>query len=327
MLKISIIVPIYNSEAYLEKCLFSLQAQTYSNLEVLMIDDGSTDRSAEICIKYSNADKRFQYYYQENQGQSAARNHGLQRANGDIIGFCDSDDWVSPDYYDLLCRPLTDSLCDCAICGYQITDGTNIILSTLPQKDEILETKELALRFLEYTKDSMLNSVCNKLFRRVQIVNGFPTDMTCGEDLFFCMNYLATAKNIAIVCSDGYFYYNPPVNSVKYKLNDARQCEKYSSCVLPFLQKTLSKSEANQIYEIFSCGNIGRDVAMIAKAMPYSKAFEMILEFYEISTLERSINSNVWQALGKKYRVIGILLKKRHIKTIIFLSKLLGNRV
>lgn len=327
MFKISIIVPIFNSDKYLDKCLTSLQTQTISNIEIIMIDDGSTDCSFEICKKYCDTDKRFLYYYQENQGQSIARNNGLQRACGDLVGFCDSDDWVSPDYYERLSRPFKDPLCDCSICGYQISDGIRTSNHILPEKDEVIEVEELAHRFLLYTQNSMLNSVCNKLFRRDRIMNVFPSDMTCGEDLFFCMNYLATAKSIAIVRSDGYFYFNSPTTAVKYKLNNARQCDKYSKCVLPFLNNSVSEQETKRIYEIFSCGNIGRDVAMIAKALPRMQAVEMIREFYDISSLRRAIYSDAWRELGKKYRVIGTLLKRGNVEAIVLTTKLLAKRM
>lgn len=115
---ISIIVPIYNAERYLEKCLLQLQVQTYSNIEILMIDDGSTDQSASICKRYLEVDKRFQYIYQDNAGVSAARNKGLSLAKGNYIGFCDSDDWVDADLYEVLYQMAVQHSADISIVSF-----------------------------------------------------------------------------------------------------------------------------------------------------------------------------------------------------------------
>ena len=93
---ISVIVPVYNVEAYLRKCLDSVVNQTYENLEILIVDDGSTDQSGKICDEYQS-DRRVKVYHTDNHGLSAARNHALDRATGDYIAFLDSDDWFEPD--------------------------------------------------------------------------------------------------------------------------------------------------------------------------------------------------------------------------------------
>ena len=99
---VSIIVPVYNSEPFLERCLGSLKCQTYTDFEVILINDGSTDGSEVICRKYCDEDSRFKYYYQNNAGCSAARNNGIKHAVGDYIGFCDSDDWTEPGWCEQL---------------------------------------------------------------------------------------------------------------------------------------------------------------------------------------------------------------------------------
>ena len=99
---ISVIVPVYNVEPYLRKCLDSILAQTYRNLEILVIDDGSTDGSGRICDEYAGRDERIKVFHTENHGLSCARNLGLDNANGEWIGFVDSDDWIEPDMYEVL---------------------------------------------------------------------------------------------------------------------------------------------------------------------------------------------------------------------------------
>lgn len=107
---ISLIIPIFNAEKTLQRCLDSVRQQTYSNLEVILIDDGSTDGSRNICMSYTKRDSRLRYLYQPNAGVSAARNLGLDAATGTYVAFLDSDDWLSPDYLARLHTAMSD--CD-----------------------------------------------------------------------------------------------------------------------------------------------------------------------------------------------------------------------
>lgn len=125
---ISIIVPVYKVESYLRQCIDSIINQTYHNIEILLIDDGSPDRCGEICEEYARTDSRIRFFHTENKGLSAARNLGLQKAKGEYVGFVDSDDWIEPDMYEILLRRLEESgtnISACAIwCEYQETHYT-----------------------------------------------------------------------------------------------------------------------------------------------------------------------------------------------------------
>ena len=102
LVKLSIIVPVYNAEHFLDKCIKSVQSQTLQDFELILINDGSKDNSLEICKKHSQEDSRIIVFNQENSGQSKARNVGLENANGEYVAFLDSDDWVDSDYYEKL---------------------------------------------------------------------------------------------------------------------------------------------------------------------------------------------------------------------------------
>lgn len=108
---ISVIVPIYKVELYLRKCINSILAQTYQNLEVILVDDGSPDQCGIICDEYAKSDSRVRVIHQENSGVASARNAGLQAAQGDYIGFVDSDDWIAPDMYDCLYLAAHEAFC------------------------------------------------------------------------------------------------------------------------------------------------------------------------------------------------------------------------
>ena len=113
---ISIIVPVYNVEQYIHQCITSILNQTYSDIEVLLIDDGSPDRSGEICEEFAMKDRRIRVFHTENKGLSAARNLGLKEAKGEYIGFVDSDDWIEPDMYGFLLQQIGESKTDISTC-------------------------------------------------------------------------------------------------------------------------------------------------------------------------------------------------------------------
>ena len=109
---VSVIVPVYNNEAYLPQCLDSIVTQTLSDIEIILVNDGSTDQAGEICKEYAAGDSRIRFLDQENRGPSSARNAGLEVAKGEHIGFVDSDDWIEPHMYERLVQIATEHDCD-----------------------------------------------------------------------------------------------------------------------------------------------------------------------------------------------------------------------
>lgn len=165
-IKISIVVPVYNVESYIEQCLESIRKQTYSNLEVILIDDGSADASASICQRYVDEDARFQLIRQKNGGASAARNRGLDRATGDYIGFVDSDDWIEPDMYERLLEIAQKEEADVVCCAFRYIKKQGTI-DCADDSYNIFHGKEMLEGYIT-GKDGCLMSpaVWNRLFRR-----------------------------------------------------------------------------------------------------------------------------------------------------------------
>lgn len=124
--KISVIVPVYNVEKYLKKCIESVMNQTYKNLEIILVDDGSTDMSSHICEEYKAMDGRVVVVHQENGGLAAARNTGLQVMSGDLVAFVDSDDWIEPDTYERMLEVKTNTGATVVCCEGIHTDGENL---------------------------------------------------------------------------------------------------------------------------------------------------------------------------------------------------------
>ncbi|WP_404405967.1 glycosyltransferase family 2 protein [Jeotgalibacillus malaysiensis] len=160
--KISVIVPVFNQEKLLNKCVDSLLNQKYSNIEIILVNDGSTDRSKELCEAYVQSDSRVILINQKNRGVAGARNSGIERASGRWIGFVDSDDWVSLDMYYILIKEIENSGADIGIC--KITYEEEKIGSKKGNK-LIIDGGHSALRRLYQTNDIRYN-VCNKLFKK-----------------------------------------------------------------------------------------------------------------------------------------------------------------
>lgn len=135
---ISIIVPVYNTSKYLRNCLVSLVSQTLSDIEFILVDDGCTDNSGEICEEYAANDSRFKVIHQQNGGSAAARQTGLDNAQGEYVIVCDSDDWVEPDMYAKMFRKAKETDADMVLCGYfaEYNDGRSVPCQTFFKKNE-----------------------------------------------------------------------------------------------------------------------------------------------------------------------------------------------
>ena len=144
--KISVIVPVYKAEAWLARCVDSILAQTFRDLEVILVDDGSPDGSGALCEGYAAADSRVKAIHKANGGVSSARNAGIEAASGEWVAFVDSDDWLEPDYLERLADRLTGPDCDVVMGGARITDGVSITGRPCPPRPTL--TKEELLGFL-----------------------------------------------------------------------------------------------------------------------------------------------------------------------------------
>lgn len=171
--KISIIVPVYNVEGYLEECINSLIHQTYLNIDIILIDDGSSDSSGEICDKYKKIDNRIQVVHKKNGGVSSARNAGLSLVNTKYISFVDPDDYVSEQFIEKLYNSLIENSADIAVCNFFTIKGKNIF-EEKEIRDKNLNQEE-ALRLL--VKDEIMSSyLWNKLFKR-ELFNNLQFDI------------------------------------------------------------------------------------------------------------------------------------------------------
>lgn len=166
---ISIIIPVYKVEPYLERCVNSVRNQTYQRLEIILVDDGSPDRCGEMCDAYAREDSRIRVIHKENGGPSSARNAALDIATGDYVGFVDSDDWVEENMYETLCGLLTENGAQIAACGLQCDFPNGKVSYFNPnypaERNTEVFTMLDALREVA-TAEKITNSPCDKLFAR-----------------------------------------------------------------------------------------------------------------------------------------------------------------
>ncbi len=204
MVLISIIVPVYNVEKYLEECIDSILAQTYREFELILVDDGSPDHSGEICDRYASQDKRIRVLHQENQGISDARNHALAVARGQYVTFVDSDDYIAPDMLELLYHNMKKENAQISICG------TWFVYEKCSQKEGVGDTylKMNAQEALEKIVDFGYfdESLCRKLFdvNLLQSIR-FPSGVL-AEDILVTPKIIARANCIVYDSSPKYYY-------------------------------------------------------------------------------------------------------------------------
>lgn len=216
MVKVSVVVPVYNAEKYLDQCLASIRNQTLKEIEVIMIDDGSTDGSASICKQYL-ADRRFSYYYKENEGLAAARADGIERASGEYIGFIDSDDWIEPDMYEKMYEAAKCNDSDIVFCNcLENEDGYKFIpemRSGAFDREQI--KKEILPKSLAYVgkfgeKRAIRWSNCLRIYKMQTVKSNrvfFDRRFRRSQDLSFTYKMTLKAQRYYYL-GDGYFYHN-----------------------------------------------------------------------------------------------------------------------
>ena len=204
MPKISVIVPVYNAEKYLHRCIDSILAQTFTDFELLLINDGSKDSSGVICDEYAAKDSRVLVFHKENGGVSSARNMGLDNAKGEWISFVDSDDWVEKEYLETLYQ---DGEFDFVTCYWNVLENNDVLEGVFHADREYYGLNDIRL-FLDDNERELLYPVC-RLFRKTIIDRNeirFNQDLNYGEDILFVMSYIIHIQSAKQVYKIMYFY-------------------------------------------------------------------------------------------------------------------------
>lgn len=195
-MKISIIIPIYNGEKYIERCLYSVQKQTYKDFEVLLIDDGSTDNSKKICKQFVERDNRFLYFYKNNGGAGTARNFGLEKCSGEYVVFPDCDDWVDERYLEILYNQMIEMNLDLCICNSRHYDNDGTTKKNKKKyygNDIFFQTNEsVKENYLMLLKLGFVQGPSDKIYRMSIIKENnlkFPA-LKRSQDVVFNLDYL-----------------------------------------------------------------------------------------------------------------------------------------
>lgn len=224
--KVSVIVAIYNMDDYLLKCLDSLSNQTFTNYEVILVDDGSTDGSLQICEDYKAKDERFRVITKENGGVASARQAGLEQSQGEYVIHVDPDDWVELDMLESLVSYAEETKADMVICDYY--EYTNAGVVYKKQEPKSLDCQSLIIELFR----TLHGSCWNKLVKRAKIVENnvyFPPLSLC-EDTYFCVSFLMYPVKVSYF-NRAYYYYNRlNVKSVTWKGNPKTGLYAWQAC-------------------------------------------------------------------------------------------------
>lgn len=216
MSKVSVIVPVYGVEKYIERCLKSLINQTLKDIEIIIVNDDTKDNSMKICEKYSNIDKRIKIYNKQNEGLGLTRNYGIERANSKYIAFLDSDDYVDEDFYEKLYNKIKKEEADVCFSSKKRVDNNGNILSDrdIFLKDGVYDSKEILECVLIYSPLNNYKKISMSSWRalyNIEIIKEYDIKFVSerkyiSEDFLFSVDYIFHAKTVTFV-SDTYHYY------------------------------------------------------------------------------------------------------------------------
>lgn len=305
---ISVIVPIYNVEKYLDRCIESIVNQTYSNLEIILVDDGSPDNCPRICDDWAEKDNRIKVVHKENGGLSDARNAGLLIATGEFVSFIDSDDFIEFHFYEILLLMLNKTHADIAACGFLRFSDQNAIKERIDTANVVvLNTEEALIEIINYGLVKQV--VWNKLYKK-SVVEGVTFDIgKIHEDTFWSYKIFGKARQTVVVNDYlGYYYfqrndsitgqYNP--KSMKHSL-EARLLR------LEYLKQNFPSLVNTAKFELFChCLGCGQDAINKIKG---KKHLDEAFSFIKRCIKESGINFCEIFSLSKKYSVWFVMSK------------------
>lgn len=273
-MKLSIIVPVYNAEHFLDKCIKSVQSQTLQDFELILVNDGSKDNSLEICKKYSQEDSRIIVFNQENSGQSKARNVGLENANGEYIAFLDSDDWVDSDYYERLVVACEKNEAEVS-CGSILRVRKNYQKYRIKYTEEKVYTNSQEKIDIAHVPDMCY--VWNKVYKKefLDRINLKFVEGMFFEDVDFVTRAVYFSNKIVTVPDTYYHYWTNRNSTVKtMKISDKKRADSLKSkeMVLKFFKEHNLKSKARNL--------IKRKTSVTIGSFP-------LLKIYEWETVKR----------------------------------------
>ncbi|WP_455537647.1 glycosyltransferase [Terrisporobacter sp.] len=307
---VSIIIPVYNAEKFIAKCLDSIKNQTYKNLEIILINDGSTDNSGEICEEYCKSDDRFKVIHKKNGGVSSARNLGLSKVSGDYICFIDPDDWIEADMIEHLYELTQKYNCDMGICGYYKEENKTIL------------NKNSNREILTYSKYDALNKILdeegfkgflwNKIFSKKIIGKNtrFVEDIHFCEDLLFVTQCILNSSKI-VYDNKPYYHYIIHENNVsksKYSLKKTTS--------LDAIEKIIDLLDGNEQIQINNFKNyyMNMNISLLMNYIKENQSDKVIYDKLKNNLFKYNINDMTTKSVK-----LACLLSRINIKGCYFI--------
>ena len=286
---ISIVVPVYKVEKYLEKCVKSILKQTYTNLEIILVDDGSPDKCGQLCDELAKTDNRIKVFHKANGGLSDARNYGVERANGEYIGFVDSDDYIHENMYEELYKAIKKSGTFIAECG--VTRVYKNILRPHYEGEDYFLVLDREGYLKEYLENKRLygSAWCKLIHKDLAKKIKFPTGKIY-EDAFYTLELLKNVDKYTLI-SGNYYYYYIRENSITTR---------------PFSSKDMDYIEIMNQIEDYTLSNFPtfKEQLLVRLSFAYISIFNQLLEVDDYKT-------------KKEYKILKDKLKDNYFKVLV----------
>lgn len=292
---ISVIVPVYKVEKYLQKCINSIQSQTYKDLEIILIDDGSPDNCPQICDELATIDTRIKVIHKENGGLSSARNKGLEVATGNFVTFIDSDDTINQNMFENIIRVMKATNADIGMCSSQtMTDNGTVLTIDKFEEGKLYQGEDLIRDIILPLKTSSWN----KIFRRSLILNHkFPEGKIHGEDLVYILRVIDQNTKLATTQYIGYNYFKRnntiTTSSFNYRSFDEVWCKDTAAEILK------EKFPSFEKYATLWC--FRSRLNLIRKLFPQRKTYDNVI--YSYSNYLQQTYKNIKDILPIKTKI------------------------
>ena len=322
---ISVVIPCYNVEKFLDDCFAVIKAQTYKNIEVIFVNDGSKDNTLSKIKTFCETDKRYKYVDQKNRGASGARNAGVEAANGKYVYFMDSDDLIHPEILRVLYKNIFATKSDCSVCGLKVVNEHLSVdkMRKRIKKDKTIELNDPEEFMAQYLSTQILNlSPCNKLYK-MEILkklenfpNVFDEEIKMSEDVLFNVKYLSLCKKICFTKTNMYFY-RQRKNSImhsSFKENSFTIFKAVDECI-EICEKSFPKAvRYAQTFKGVAC------IVLLDRILKsdYSN-YEKINQLYK--DLKGSVKYAMWAKLNPWYRKYFMFFVVPYFKLMLSLKK------
>lgn len=318
--KVSIIIPVYKVEKYLQRCLDSVLRQTLKEIEVVLIDDGSPDNCGKICDEYAQRDTRIKVIHKENAGVSSARNRGLKIATGEYVGFVDSDDFIAPTMFEVMYRQAILADADICMCEFIVTDGdkSGLLAKTANDNPEIIyfNAKEAFVAIADFSKNIQV-AVWNKIYRR-ELVDGIEFDIhkVMSEDMEYLMRAVVKSQVVVYIPEALYGYFAQREGAATFHANHDIQWYLMQNNYITGIMKEIAtiRDEFKNLAAGYKCvnGNLSIANAIVRMEKPDADATKIVRK--ELKENIKDVMKSELHIIKKIQMLVFIASPKLYIK-------------